>query len=522
MKRKGFCKKKQRKVIVIAVSLGVVLLITAGAAIYCFRKGTSGGSFFLEGGKGGFSMTEGAVSGSGVISPGVTQENFQVEDLETKLEIEEVCISSGTEIEAGTKILKLSKDSVEEAREELEKKALEAELAYRAGAIEYEKSKITAEYEYNSAVLSGEQAGEVYAETVAGLKNTVEKANKALQDAREQITEYETYVRDDSYRAYFKVDEYQALYDENLKLLTDRMDEWGVSWSQVTGGNGGQTGETSAQNITVPDMSAGVSTVSSGDGGGSSQSSQYVKVLAALYGVLEQNGKDLEQAQNDYEDAETNARFELQTLELQLPSLEKAVEEARKSYETQLLQAELTYETALANAERAQSEYSTALEKAESDYEDLKHDYEDAKENLALFESSVGDGYYLASGSGSVLRTMVRAGQYLTCGSTVFVYSDPDRMTVTVPVDQSQIAEISVGEPASVMTGTEIYEGIVSQIDPVTASESRTSVTYHVTVSLEGETGELTSNQSVTVVFGTYYAPAEAGRREQADEKNLQ
>lgn len=493
MKIKEFCNKNKKKVIIISVSMVTVLVITTAGAVYCVRKSRTADDFFGQGGKGGFSMMSSGISASGVTSVGVTQVNFEVENLETKLEIQEVYVSSGEEVEAGNKILKLSEESVAKAREELEKALRTADLAYRAGAIEYEQNVITAKYDYNSAILSGEQASDIYDETIAGLKANREKAQKALEDAQKQISEYEAYVNDGSYNTYFKLDEYQALYDENLRLLTDRMSEWGISWSQITGG-----GRTAANTGVTVETS-----VSSGDaGGGSTDSSQYVKVLTSLYSVLEQNLKDLEKAQSDYEDAMANAGFELQTLKLSLPALSQAVSEAEEAYETQVLQAKLTYETSLAGAQRAQDDYETALEKAQSDYEDLKNTWKDAKENLELFENSVGDGYFYASDAGTILRTMVRAEQYLTTDSTVFVYSNPLELTVTVSVDQSDIAEISVGDEVTITTGSETFRGTVTQINPVTASNSRTSVTYNVTVTLSGDTGQLSANQSVTVIFG--------------------
>ena len=186
----------------------------------------------------------------------------------------------------------------------------------RAGAIEYEQNKITAQYDYQSSLLAGEQASEVYQETIEGLTDSVTKAEEELADAKEQIEEYSSYVNDTSYRSYFKVDEYQALYDENLQVLKDKMEEWGVSWEQVTGSGG------------TP-------------GGGGAYS--YASILSSLYQVLVQNEKDLEQAQSDYEDAVANAAFELQTLQLSLPSLGQAVTEAKENYEVQAGQAKLTY-----------------------------------------------------------------------------------------------------------------------------------------------------------------------------------
>ena len=313
------------------------------------------------------------------------------------------------------------------------------------------------------------------------------RAEEELQDAEDDIAEYESYVNDGSYKSYFKVDEYQAIYDENLKALTDKMDEWGISWSQVTGGGGSvQIGGGAGANM---------------QSGGTSNAS----ILASLYSILEQNLKDLEEAEDKYEDALTNAAFELQTLQLKLSSLQQAVTEAKENYEIQQAQAKLTYETSLSGAERAESDYNTTVEKAKSDLAALESTYEDAKENLELFESSVGDGYFYASEDGTILRTMVRAEQALTSDAVVFVYSNPKELTVTVSVDQSDITKLTVGDSAYVQSSAGSgYTGVITAIDPVSSSSSRTSVTYSVTVQInvEDEEDSLSANESVTVVFG--------------------
>ena len=474
------------------VIVALVLVLTLGggsvAAVVILHKNGSQSEFSLPNNMAGLTFTEDMIAASGVTNVGITEETFDVENLTTELEIEEVYAASGEEVSAGDKILKLTEESVEEARKELKRALEDAELAYRTGAIEYEQNLITAEYTRDSAILTGQQAKEVYDETVAGLQSAVTKAEEELQDAEDDIAEYESYVNDGSYKSYFKVDEYQAIYDENLKALTDKMDEWGVSWSQVTGGNGGLVqigGDVSGNNA---------------QGG-----STYVSTLSSLYSILEQNLKDLEEAQEKYEDALTNAAFELQTLQLKLPSLQQAVMEAKENYEIQLAQAKLTYETSLSSAERAESDYNTTVEKAESDLASLKSTYEDAKENLKLFESSVGDGYFYASEDGTILRTMVRAEQNLTSDAVVFVYSNPKELTVTVSVDQSDIAKLTVGDSAYVQSSAGSgFTGVITAIDPVSSSSSRTSVTYSVTVQItvEDEESSLSANESVTVVFG--------------------
>lgn len=486
-----FSQKKNKKWIIVAL----VLVLTLGggslAAVVVLHRNGNRSELSMPGNMAGLSFTEDMTATSGVTNVGITEETFDVENLTTVLEIEEVYAASGEEVTAGDKILKLTEDSVEEARKELERALEDAELAYRTGAIEYEQDLITAEYTRDSAILTGQQAKEVYDETVASLQSAVTRAEEELQDAEDDIAEYESYVNDGSYKSYFRVDEYQAIYDENLKALTDKMDEWGISWSQVTGSGGGST------QLSV-DVSGNNAQPQSG---GTSNAS----ILASLYSILEQNLKDLEEAEDKYEDALTNAAFELQTLQLKLSSLQQAVTEAKEDYEIQLAQAKLTYETSLSGAERAESDYNTTVEKAKSDLAALKSTYEDAKENMELFESSVGDGYFYASEDGTILRTMVRAEQALTSDAVVFVYSNPKELTVTVSVDQSDITKLTVGDSAYVQSSAGSgYTGVITAIDPVSSSSSRTSVTYSVTVQInvEDEEDSLSANESVTVVFG--------------------
>ena len=486
-----FSRKKNKKWIIVAL----VLVLTLGggslAAVVVLHRNGNRSELSMPGNMAGLSFTEDMTATSGVTNVGITEASFDVENLTTELEIEEVYAVSGEEVTAGDKILKLTEDSVEEARKELERALEDAELAYRTGAIEYEQNLITAEYTRDSAILTGQQAKDVYDETVASLQSAVTRAEEELQDAEDDIAEYESYVNDGSYKSYFKVDEYQAIYDENLKALTDKMDEWGISWSQVTGSGGGST-----------QLSADVSgNNAQPQSGGTSNAS----ILASLYSILEQNLKDLEEAEDKYEDAVTNASFNLQTLQLKLSSLQQAVTEAKENYEIQQAQAKLTYETSLSGAERAESDYNTTVEKAKSDLAALKSTYEDAKENLELFESSVGDGYFYASEDGTILRTMVRAEQALTSDAVVFVYSNPKELTVTVSVDQSDITKLTVGDSAYVQSSAGSgYTGVITAIDPVSSSSSRTSVTYSVTVQInvEDEEDSLSANESVTVVFG--------------------
>lgn len=492
MELKEFCGIHKKKIAIIALIAVAILILVLGVIFFLLSGKKSGSLLFGQGNfsMGGMSVSEGMVTASGITSVGVTGEKFEVEGLTEGLLVEEVYVSSGEKLEQGSKILKLSEESVATARTELEKALKSADLAYRAGVIEYEQNKITAEYDKNMAMLNGQYAQAVYEETISGLEDNVERARENLEETNEQIAEYREIVNSDDYYKTFRVGEYKALYEDNLKLLTTEMEKYGYTWDQVVSGGG------------AGGMSGGfVRSVSGSDAMGAPTGQ--LSVLQSLYKVLEQNLADYEQAQAEYEDAVANAQLNLQTLEYSVSSLKETLSQAQANYETRILQAKLTLEQTLASAERAESDYETALEKAESDYETLKEAKEDAEANLALFESSVGDGFYYAAKSGTILRVMLRSEQYMSSDSTIFVYNNPEEMTVTVSVAQEDIASIEVSEEAYVEAGEYgSYRGTVTEINPVSQSDSRTNVTYSVTVALTGNLGELPTNETVTVLFG--------------------
>ena len=522
--------------------IGVLAVLILGAVVLVLslpkresnsRPGFSFANMGMNMQGGGYQMAMRAdmVSASGVTSVGVTAETFDVENLTTALKIEEIYITSQQTVEQGSKVMKLSEESIAKARLELEKALKDADLAYRSGRIQYEQSLITAEYNRDNTLLGRKQAKEVYDETISGLMDSVENAREQLAQAREEIAEYRSYVNNDTYKAYFKVDEYQAEYDKTLEALKQKMEEWGISWSQIVsqgsvggsisgsgsgnssmgggssiGGSGSMPGAGSGftGGSSMPGDGSGMMTMSFGDGqGNTGATSDQVQALSSLYKVLEKQRQDWEQAQSDYENALLNAAFELQTLELQIPELEIALAEAEKKYQNQLLQAELTYQTSLTNAQSAESDYEASVKQAETNFETLKKTWEDAKENLECFENSVGDGYFYASGNGTILRTMVRAGQNLTSEATVFMYSNPEETTVTVSVDQSNIARVALGDSVSIISSKSGgFEGVVTAVNPVSTSGSRASVAYSVTVKFVSDASKVSSNESVTVIFG--------------------
>ncbi|MGN0402011.1 MAG: hypothetical protein ACI4HQ_07085, partial [Acetatifactor sp.] len=419
----GFNGRKRKRFIILG-SIAVIILSMGTILVLKFSsppvaENSSSRSQYADGLSG---MTTGdAVTAYGVIQFGMVQETLDIQNMISNLQIEEIMVSSNDTVTAGDALVRFSEESVEESLKELTTNLREKELAYRAGMIEYEQSLITAKYSYESTILKGKQADAVYQETVAELKSSLESATKTYNESVALLEEYKAAEETDQYRTDYQVDYYRQLYDENLALLIAKMEEWGVAWEDVTRG-GARLGE---------DIQ-----------------SQYIYVCQQLYSVLESNGKEYETAKTNYEDAIADLSYNRLTLQLNMSFLEETYLNAQKNYEINLLKAEQTRQTSKTNAELAESEYEAKVEKAKTDFDTLKSAYEDAQKDYDTFCSCIVNNEYVTSIGGTVMRVAVRNNGKLSAGGQILTYLKTDDVTVSVSVDQSDIAQLAVGDNA--------------------------------------------------------------------------
>ena len=302
---------KRKKIIALLSVVIVIGLAVAGLIWMKMRSAKNETNSWLSGMEGmdfGGTNMSGFVAAYGVTGVGTIAEEFPVDNLTVGLEIEEVYVASGEEVNTETAVLKFTEASVAEALEALEAALRDADLAYRASKIEYEQALINAKYDYERTVLAGKQAEAVYQETISNKEESVEKARTAYEEAAAEIAEYEAALANGTYKA--AVDACQAEYDENYAILVDYMEEWGIDWSSVTGGG----------------MGGGMQ--------GNSEQAQRISTLKSMYSVLESNAKDLQAAEQEYEERVTNVNITLQTLKLSLPSLSEAYANAQANYES--------------------------------------------------------------------------------------------------------------------------------------------------------------------------------------------
>lgn len=475
----------------------------AAAVIFLLLAGLGGGYYFYkydgrEAGSQDSSMNMGMdipgrrdlVTAGGTSSVGIVTEEFGIDYLDTDLTIEEVYLSYGDEVEAGTPILKIRDEDIRDAGRELERLAAKSGIAYRQGRIDYKTGENDAKAEYDTSLAELEYAQADYDAKLAEAQREVEELEEKAADAKELYEEYYNGIYKDGYYEEFEVAEKKAAYEEHKTLYDEYLKRWNIDDTEVNRTSGGSS-------------SAGGENGLPAGGGMDSDRQERLNVLGLLEDEYREDREQYEQAEENYQKALEIAQAGLKAAQdaAELAALE--LEQARIDYEKKAASYLAEYETAQARASTAQTTYNTAVKRLQEELENLEYEKETAAGNLEEFMSTAGDGYLYTSERGTVVMTPFRKNTELTGNSMVLAYSNPDILTVTASVDQASIAKLTVGDEAvAVFTDYGNFGGVVTSINPVSDSNSRTSVTYSVEVTLEGDVSVLSANKSATVIFG--------------------
>ena len=454
------------------------------------------------------SFGEDVITAGGSTSVGMQEENFELDYIDTELVIEEVYLSSQDEVEAGTAILKLTDESVETARRELEEKATQADLDYREALLDGEEEKITAQQTLDTSLLNGTYATYTYEESLKEYEEEIESLQEQIEEAQELVDEYTASIESDYYYTYYEVAEKEEELNSTFAALMQLYEEWDVEYleDQYQAASIGSSAEGSGSDASGTGGSAGASgggMGAQGGGGGTSNDSTKLTVYDMLDEEVQENEAAYEEALENYEDAKATAEASLAQAQTNLELLKIQLEEAQIEYEKQQVSSQSDYDAAVSESGSAQETWQTEIERIDDEISVALNAKEEADENLQEFEEVIGDGYLYTTSAGTVMMVNVREETDLTGGSMVLAYSNPETVTVTASVEQEDIASIEIGEEAVVaISDYGNFDGTVTSINPVSASSSRSSVTYSVVVELTGDVSELSQNLSASVYFG--------------------
>lgn len=404
------------------------------------------------------------------------------------LEVEEIYVSASDSVEEGDPILKVTDTSYNAVKTYLEQAVTSADLALQQAEINRTLTKTTADSDYKTNSSQAELAKEVYNNTLTKLANAVTSAKRELTNAQDSIADLKKAINNDTYYT-----------DYDIKALKKA-----VTTKQK---------EVDTLTAKVENLSSASSSSSVDDADEKSENSNTSTKLDTYKTQLQQAEQELssakqayEQAYEKYQAALEQAKSELEKLENQLPNLTLSYNEAVTNQKKGKLEAQATLDAALVTANNASTLYEIDLDGIDNDVTTATETLETAKAQLDNFNELVVDGKIVANCSGLVTDIGYSVGDAITSSTAIATIADATSVTITVSVDQEDIASITVNDEVNVSFtaySDVTYKGVVTSISTTASSDNSSTVTYPVVVTLTGDVSSIYSGMSADVTFIT-------------------
>ena len=233
---------KNKKGILAGICIAAVLVTGAGAAMYANSTSKEGEVVYKETTVAKGNLTVG-VTESGSVSIGTLTQEFSLGESEsgssaqsyggmgsmsanaggssatTVLEVEEVYVAVGQNVQEGEPLLKISEESIEEYRSSLKSAVNDASASLSEAKLNAEKKQLTADYNYSANIAKGNLAEANYNATLEQLQAEVDAVQEDVDYYAAAADYYWNLVvdGDDSYSE--KLEEVQEKYEEAAAKL---------------------------------------------------------------------------------------------------------------------------------------------------------------------------------------------------------------------------------------------------------------------------------------------------------------
>lgn len=364
------------------------------------------------------------------------------------LEIEEVYVEVGEEITAGTPILKVTSDTLEKIRSELQNDVEEAKNAYDQASTSGKLDKKQAEADFRENQLYGQYADTEYQVTVEELSETVDRLNKQLEEVQDSLAQ--TQQEQEELAASITEQEAALLKADYLVENQDRMVD---TYGWLTAVNAREDIERTIESLT-----------------------------------------------DEMEKAQENAA----SLEEEAASLNRELLSAQKELETKTAEAESTRRLRVINSTNAQEIYDVTEQLADFETQNALADYENAKQRLEKLDEYAPDGVISAEEDGIVTDVLVASGDGLEEDTQLISYNSYSDVTVTLAIEEADMDAAALGSSAEIVVSAfpdEVFTGKVTEIGDVEINSNTNAATYEVVVTIQENASRLYEGMTASVTF---------------------
>ena len=368
------------------------------------------------------------------------------------LEIEEVYAVSGQRIKAGDALFKLTDDSVAAVRRNLSADLAEAQIALSEAQTDYNISLLSAKSTYDTSVKAGERAGSDYQASLTKSEAKITGLEGEIKLLELEITKAQEMLADEDF----------------LESLSDAQTAYDQAKTKYE--------ETDVHNATA-----------------------YVSNLSD-YQQAEETLEKLQEEKKGYEDTITDNQAAIS-------EKQQEIEAARVSQVLDNQEAENTYNSAKLEGELAEEIYNYTTESLSDTVTQAQNDFDELQTQMDEFEAFVGkDNIVYASEDGLVTSVSYEAGDDLQNTGAMLTYSKEDEYTVSIDVSEEDVAAVSVGDQVDIVFTAYPHQTFVGTITSITTSattEHAATISYPITIHVEGDTTLLYGGMTADVTFVT-------------------
>ena len=374
-------------------------------------------------------------------------EEEEQEEIADYLEVESISASVGQKINQGDLILSFTKKSVDGVRNLIEKKVSEDQI-----------SLVEAKSEYNLAIIETEAE---YQRRLIEAKGAESKLDGSLSQTAWDIREMELQIL--------------SLYEEIVSLnsrwetVEATRESTCLSYNQLHEQMKGIT-----DNVEYAKLHE-----------------KYLNAKQSYENALENQGQIKESIIHAYE---------------QIEEYENKITKAREQAEIGQMEGRHEYESSITEGELALEIRENEMEKLLNDMEKSQNQLEESEQLLKSFEAFVGDGNIYAKEAGIITEIGYEEGEELIQKGTIFSYTAPENMKISVDVSQEDIVTLEVGDQVEIIFSAyqdQTYQGVISAITTTSTSEYASTISYQVMIDVMGDTGKLYGGMTADVTFVT-------------------
>lgn len=444
-------------------------------------------------------------------------QELDVDTAAVKLVIEEVYVASGDVIETSAQLYKITEESFAAAKAYYEKLVADADKAVEVAQVEYDTGKAQAAYDKEVTKTTANNAKAIYDAQNSSLDQKAAEAQATLDNAKTQISTYQSNLEQNTYYTDAGVAEKQDALKAAEKKEKTAQKAYETAQKEYD--------EFLAKiNTGIQEMHQAVTDAGTVENAAETISKKLEKLVERNHSLSEkktvldeaeknyQNAREEKQkAQTEYQSANTTyeksvseATARKETLEASLTSLEWACTTAQNAAETGKVENQNIYDSAILEGEYADTVYHTAVAAYEEALEEAKEALEEAKKQQSAL-LALENGILTAEYAGELSAVYYEAGDTINASIPLVAYCDTNTLTIETEVSQEDISKIAVGDTVQIMlTGVRgnMPEGKITYIaSSATTGRSMSNVTYTVKISVDNSDGAIAANTSAYVMF---------------------